>query len=133
MRPRSPAPAGWWRAAGLIALVFDHRGFGDSGGEPDLFEPARQLEHGHRAAHADGVDELLTVFVPALFDAAAFGNPTAALTIPSIADLMGMRVGVGQSLRYLQKNRAGLTKLVAGTAYYVYAVTTATPWCTARG
>jgi pimeloyl-ACP methyl ester carboxylesterase len=31
-------------AAGLAALVFDHRGFGDSGGEPDLFEPARQLE-----------------------------------------------------------------------------------------
>jgi pimeloyl-ACP methyl ester carboxylesterase len=31
-------------AAGIAALVFDHRGFGDSGGEPDLFEPARQLE-----------------------------------------------------------------------------------------
>jgi pimeloyl-ACP methyl ester carboxylesterase len=30
--------------AGCAALVFDHRGFGDSGGEPDLFEPARQLE-----------------------------------------------------------------------------------------
>jgi hypothetical protein len=26
------------------ALVFDHRGFGDSAGEPDLFEPARQLD-----------------------------------------------------------------------------------------
>ena len=31
-------------AAGLAALVFDHRGFGDSSGEPDLFDPARQLE-----------------------------------------------------------------------------------------
>jgi pimeloyl-ACP methyl ester carboxylesterase len=31
-------------AAGVAALVFDHRGFGDSGGEPDLFHPARQLE-----------------------------------------------------------------------------------------
>ncbi len=30
--------------AGIAALVFDHRGFGDSGGEPDLFHPARQLE-----------------------------------------------------------------------------------------
>ena len=29
---------------GFAALVFDHRGFGDSGGEPDLFDPARQLE-----------------------------------------------------------------------------------------
>jgi alpha-beta hydrolase superfamily lysophospholipase len=31
-------------AAGIAALVFDHRGFGDSGGEPDLFEPRRQLD-----------------------------------------------------------------------------------------
>ena len=31
-------------AAGLAALVFDHRGFGDSSGERDLFLPARQLE-----------------------------------------------------------------------------------------
>jgi uncharacterized protein len=31
-------------AAGFAALVFDHRGFGDSDGEADLFEPARQLE-----------------------------------------------------------------------------------------
>jgi pimeloyl-ACP methyl ester carboxylesterase len=30
--------------AGCAALVFDHRGFGDSGGEPDRFEPKRQLE-----------------------------------------------------------------------------------------
>ena len=28
----------------MAALVFDHRGFGDSGGEPDLFHPARQLD-----------------------------------------------------------------------------------------
>jgi alpha-beta hydrolase superfamily lysophospholipase len=31
-------------AAGVAALVFDHRGFGDSGGEADLFDPRRQLE-----------------------------------------------------------------------------------------
>jgi uncharacterized protein len=31
-------------AAGIAALVFDHRGFGDSGGEPDRFHPVRQLE-----------------------------------------------------------------------------------------
>ena len=30
--------------AGIAALLFDHRGFGDSGGEPDRFEPRRQLE-----------------------------------------------------------------------------------------
>lgn len=31
-------------AIGAVALVFDHRGFGDSAGTPDLFHPARQLE-----------------------------------------------------------------------------------------
>jgi pimeloyl-ACP methyl ester carboxylesterase len=31
-------------AAGIAALLFDHRGFGDSGGEPDLFQPSRQLD-----------------------------------------------------------------------------------------
>lgn len=31
-------------AAGIAALVFDHRGFGDSGGETDRFEPRRQLD-----------------------------------------------------------------------------------------
>jgi alpha-beta hydrolase superfamily lysophospholipase len=31
-------------AAGFAALVFDHRGFGDSGGEPDLFDPSMQLQ-----------------------------------------------------------------------------------------
>jgi alpha-beta hydrolase superfamily lysophospholipase len=31
-------------AAGFAALLFDHRGFGDSGGEPDLFHPRRQLD-----------------------------------------------------------------------------------------
>lgn len=31
-------------AAGIAALAFDHRGFGDSGGEPDLFHPRRQLD-----------------------------------------------------------------------------------------
>ncbi len=30
--------------AGAAALVFDHRGFGDSGGEPDRFDPRLQLE-----------------------------------------------------------------------------------------
>jgi uncharacterized protein len=30
-------------AAGIAALLFDHRGFGDSGGEPDRFAPSRQL------------------------------------------------------------------------------------------
>jgi alpha-beta hydrolase superfamily lysophospholipase len=42
-RDRLGAFAERFAAAGFAALVFDHRGFGDSGGEPDLFDPARQL------------------------------------------------------------------------------------------
>ena len=43
-RDRLGAFAERFAAAGIAALVFDHRGFGDSTGEPDLFHPARQLE-----------------------------------------------------------------------------------------
>ena len=38
-----PSPSGS-PPPGFAALVFDHRGFGDSGGEPDRFVPAWQLE-----------------------------------------------------------------------------------------
>jgi len=43
-RDRLGAFAERFSAAGLFALVFDHRGFGESDGEPDRFDPARQLE-----------------------------------------------------------------------------------------
>jgi dienelactone hydrolase len=43
-RDRLGAFAERFAAAGITALAFDHRGFGDSMGEPDLFEPSRQLE-----------------------------------------------------------------------------------------
>src|SRR5262245_29574198 len=43
-RDRLGAFAERFAEAGFAALVFDHRGFGDSGGEPELFDPVRQLE-----------------------------------------------------------------------------------------
>ncbi len=43
-RDRLGAFAERFASAGIAALVFDHRGFGDSAGEPDLFQPARQLD-----------------------------------------------------------------------------------------
>ncbi|HWN72939.1 MAG TPA: alpha/beta fold hydrolase [Solirubrobacterales bacterium] len=59
-RDRLGAFAERFAQAGITALVFDHRGFGDSEGEPDLFEPRRQLEDWAAAIdHArslDGVD-----------------------------------------------------------------------------
>lgn len=43
-RDRLGAFAERFAAHGCFALVFDHRGFGDSGGTPDQFHPGRQLE-----------------------------------------------------------------------------------------
>lgn len=43
-RDRLGAFAERFALAGFSAFTFDHRGFGDSGGEPDLFDPAQQLE-----------------------------------------------------------------------------------------
>ncbi|MBJ7328308.1 MAG: alpha/beta fold hydrolase [Solirubrobacteraceae bacterium] len=43
-RDRLGAFAERFAEAGFGALVFDHRGFGDSTGTPDHFDPARQLE-----------------------------------------------------------------------------------------
>jgi alpha-beta hydrolase superfamily lysophospholipase len=76
--------------AGIAALVFDHRGFGDSGGEPDLFHPARQLED-WRAAIAfarslPGVDaERVATFGSSMGAgnalAAAAGDPRVAAVV----------------------------------------------------
>jgi pimeloyl-ACP methyl ester carboxylesterase len=59
-RDRLGAFAERFAAEGFASLVFDHRGFGDSTGTADLFDPARQLED-WRAAIAfvrslDGID-----------------------------------------------------------------------------
>jgi uncharacterized protein len=43
-RDRLGAFADRFAAAGLLAFVFDHRGFGESEGEPDRFDPDLQLE-----------------------------------------------------------------------------------------
>jgi uncharacterized protein len=80
-------------AAGLSALVFDHRGFGDSGGEPDLFDPRRQLED-WRAAIAfarslPGVDaERVATFGSSMGGgnalAAAAGDPRVAAAVSQV-------------------------------------------------
>jgi alpha-beta hydrolase superfamily lysophospholipase len=80
-------------AAGFAALVFDHRGFGDSGGEPDLFHPGRQLED-WRAAIAQarslpGVDpERVATFGSSMGGgnalAAAAGDPRVAAAISQV-------------------------------------------------
>ena len=80
-------------AAGIAALLFDHRGFGDSGGEPDLFEPRRQLED-WRAAIAcarslPGVDpDRVATFGSSMGGgnalAAAAGDPRVAAAVSQV-------------------------------------------------
>lgn len=79
--------------AGIAALAFDHRGFGDSGGEPDLFQPVRQLED-WRAAIAfarslPGVDrQRIATFGSSMGGgnalAAAAGDPRVAAAISQV-------------------------------------------------
>ena len=78
-RDRLGAFAERFAAAGFAALVFDHRGFGDSGGEPDLFDPARQLEDWRAAiALARSLAEVDAGRVPTFGSSMGGGNALAA-------------------------------------------------------
>ncbi len=66
-------------AAGIAALVFDHRGFGDSGGDPDRFEPRRQLEDWRAAiAFARGLTGIDAERVATFGSSMGGGNALAA-------------------------------------------------------
>lgn len=78
-------------ASGIAALVFDYRGFGDSTGEPDLYEPSRQLDDWRAAiASARSLPDIDTERMAtfgsssggghALAAAAAAPNVTAAIS-----------------------------------------------------
>ena len=74
-------------AAGIAALLFDHRGFGDSCGEPDLFEPRRQLEDWRAAiALARSLPDLDPARVATFGSSLGGGNARAAAAAdPQIA------------------------------------------------
>ena len=73
--------------AGITALVFDHRGFGDSEGEPDLFEPRRQLEDWAAAlALVRGLDRVNPARVATFGSSMGGGNAlSAAAGDPDVA------------------------------------------------
>lgn len=78
-RDRLGAFAERFAAAGFAALVFDHRGFGDSGGEPDLFDPARQLEDWRAAiAFARSLPEVDGTRIATFGSSMGGGNALAA-------------------------------------------------------
>jgi len=74
-------------ASGFAAMVFDHRGFGDSGGEPDIFDPARQLEDWRAAiAHARSLPAIDADRVATFGSSMGGGNAlAAAATDPRVA------------------------------------------------
>jgi alpha-beta hydrolase superfamily lysophospholipase len=104
--------------AGFSALVFDHRGFGDSGGEPDLFHPARQLEDWRGAIafarSLTGVDpERIATFGSSMGGgnalAAAAGDPRVAATISQVPFLDIVRQAHRSSPRVVARSlRAAL-------------------------
>ncbi len=78
-RDRLGAFAERFAAEGFSALVFDHRGFGDSGGEPDLFDPDRQLEDWRAAiAFARSLPEVDGARVATFGSSMGGGNALAA-------------------------------------------------------
>jgi alpha-beta hydrolase superfamily lysophospholipase len=78
-RDRLGAFAQRFAAAGFAALVFDHRGFGDSGGEPDLFDPGRQLEDWRAAiAFARSLSEVDETCIATFGSSMGGGNALAA-------------------------------------------------------
>jgi alpha-beta hydrolase superfamily lysophospholipase len=78
-RDRLGAFAERFAAAGFAALVFDHRGFGDSGGEPDLFDPGRQLEDWRAAiAFARSLPEVDGARIATFGSSMGGGNALAA-------------------------------------------------------
>lgn len=92
-RDRLGAFAERFAAAGIAALVFDYRGFGDSEGEPDLFEPERQLSDWRAAiAFARSLPSIdaarLATFGSSLGGgnalAAAAGDPRVAAAISQV-------------------------------------------------
>lgn len=78
-RDRLGAFAERFAAAGFAALVFDHRGFGDSGGEPDLFDPKMQLEDWQAAiAFARSLPEVDGARIATFGSSMGGGNALAA-------------------------------------------------------
>ncbi len=79
-------------AAGIAALLFDHRGFGDSEGEPDLFHPDRQLDDWRGAiAHARSLPEIDPDRVATFGSSMGGGNALAAA-----ADDPGVAAAISQ-------------------------------------
>ena len=78
-RDRLGAFAERFSEAGIAALIFDHRGFGDSGGEEDLFHPARQLVDWRAAiAFARSLPDIDADRVATLGSSMGGGNALAA-------------------------------------------------------
>lgn len=114
-RDRLGAFAERFAVAGLAALVFDHRGFGDSGGEPDLFDPARQLEDWQAAiAHARSLPDIDPDRVATFGSSMGGGNALAAAAAdPRVAAAISQVPFLDLSQAYRSATRVRLRMLAA--------------------
>jgi uncharacterized protein len=105
-------------AAGIAALVFDHRGFGDSGGSPDLFDPARQLEDWRAAiAHARSLPGVDGDRVATFGSSMGGGNAlVAAADDPRVAAAISQVPFLDLSQAHRSSTRVRLRMLLAAAA-----------------
>jgi len=124
-RDRLGAFAERFAQAGITALVFDHRGFGDSGGTPDLFEPRRQLEDWAAAIdHSRSLDGIDPTRIATFGSSMGGGNAlAAAATDPKVA----AAVSQVPFLTMMQAYRSPL-RVQASTTFGMLAASIAPGW-----
>jgi pimeloyl-ACP methyl ester carboxylesterase len=117
-RDRLGAFASRFAAAGIAALVFDYRGFGDSTGEPDLFEPARQAEDWRAAiAFARSLPDIDGARVATFGSSLGAGNALAAAAEDArVAAVIGQVPSIDRDAQTYAKPREVVEKMKAAAA-----------------
>jgi len=104
-------------AAGFAALIFDHRGFGDSGGEPDRFDPAMQLGDWQAAiSFARSLPEIDPERVVTFGSSMGGGNALAAAARDSDVAAAISQVPFLDLLRQAHRNRPSVTARMVAAA-----------------
>jgi dienelactone hydrolase len=117
-RDRLGAFAERFAAAGIAALVFDYRGFGDSTGEPDLYEPSRQLDDWRAAiALARSLPDIDTGRVATFGSSSGGGHALAAAAVdPKVAAAISQVPMLDRDTQSYSKPRQVVEEMKAAAA-----------------
>lgn len=103
--------------AGIAALLFDHRGFGDSAGERDLFHPRRQLEDWAAAiAFARSLAGIDPDRVATFGSSMGAGNALAAAALDGGIAAVVSQVPFLDMLTQAHRSSVGVTLRILGAA-----------------